>query len=190
MTASRPTEIGDRPVHGRATCRTCTPPPAGHLRADQLWTWSLRHPGQRPFRVTKPLKVSPGMSQSGLAVIEWMLGIVFVILPVTAIAVCAINWPPRVDAAHGAAYEATKAVLTTGDLGAGEARAQEVWANHGFTDALTVSFTGDLSSRGGALTATVTVTLPILHLPGIGVQGGQSYSTSHTERQPDYRSQS
>jgi hypothetical protein len=126
--------------------------------------------------------------ERGVVLIEWILGLVLILLPAVGVGAVAVQWPGRINAAHSAAYEASKAVLVDGDEGAARARAEEVWLSHGYDDPITVDFAGDPADRGGAVTATVSVTLPVIRFPGVGTKGGYSWSTEHVERVPDYRS--
>lgn len=128
--------------------------------------------------------------QRGVVMIELILAVAFLVLPAVGIAGAAVRWSPRVNAAQSAAYEAAKTAVAERDEAAGRDRAQEVWANHGFADAVEVAFAGDPTVRGGSVTATVTVELPVVRIPGGGQAGGFSWSLEHTERVPDYRSRS
>lgn len=126
---------------------------------------------------------------SGIVLIEMVLAIGLILMPVVGVCGAAVVWPGRLNAAHSAAYEAAKAMVSSdGDEGLAQDRAAAVWANHGYdAEDISVAFSGDPEARGGELKATVTITLPAIPLPGVGSHASASWSTSHIERVPDYR---
>lgn len=126
--------------------------------------------------------------EGGFALLEWILTLTILLLPAMGLAGAALKWSPRVSAAQLAAYEAARTTVAELDSAAGEQRGREVWENHGFpAEDFAVSFSGELGARGGTVTATVTVQLPLVRLPA-GSVGDRSWSRSHTERVPDYAS--
>lgn len=135
----------------------------------------------------------PVPEQRGSMLIDWLLALAFILLPVIGLAGAALNWPGRLNAAAGAAYEAAHSVVSSSsaDEGEGQARAEEVWANHGYdTSDISVSFSGDPTVAGSELTATVQVVLPAIAIPGVGRVAGGTVSRSHSERVPDFGTQS
>ncbi len=145
MSRGRPTELVARPERPRRDCRTCTPPPPGHIRADQLWAWT-RATGLPPFRRRQ--------DEKGSMTIEFLLCLALIIFPVIGLSAAALNWPGRLNAASGAAYEAAHSVVHSpaADPEEGRARAVEVWTNHGYDAGdIEVAFEGDPTSRGRRL---------------------------------------
>ena len=123
--------------------------------------------------------------------IEFLLCLALIIFPVIGLSAAALNWPGRLNAASGAAYEAAHSVVHSpaAQPEEGRARAVEVWTNHGYDGGdIEVAFEGDPTSRGGIYRATVRVVLPAIVIPGVGRIAGGSVSRSHSERVPDFES--
>ena len=182
MSRGRPTELVSRTERPRREYRTCTQPPPGHIRADQLWAWT-RATGLPPFRRRQ--------DEKGSMTIEFLLCLALIIFPVIGLSAAALNWPGRLNAASGAAYEAAHSVVHSpaADPEEGRARAMEVWTNHGYDAGdIEVAFEGDPTARGGVYTSTVRVVLPAIVIPGVGRIAGGFVSRSHTERVPDFES--
>lgn len=140
-------------------------------------------PGVPPFRRRR--------GEEGFTVIEFLLCLALIIFPVIGLSAAALNWPGRLNAASGAAYEAAHSVVHSpaADPEEGRARAVEVWTNHGYNVGdIAVAFEGDPTARGGVYKAIVTVVLPAIVIPGIGRIAGGSVSRSHAERVPDFES--
>ncbi len=172
-----PTELAARPTRRRRDCRS------GHMGADPSWRWWSHASGLIPFRRRR--------SDDGFTTIEFLLCLALIIFPVIGLSAAALDWPGRLNAASGAAYEAAHSVVHSpaADPEEGRARAVEVWINHGYDAGdIEVAFEGDPTSRGGVYTSTVTVVLPAIVLPGVGRIAGGSVSRSHSERVPDFES--
>ncbi len=179
MSRARPTELVARPQRPRRACRICTP---RHIRADQLWASS---------RASRLPPVSRRQGEKGSTTIEFLLCLALIIFPVMGLSAAALNWPGRLNAASGAAYEAAHSVVHSpaADPEEGRTRAVEVWTNHGYDAGdIEVAFDGDPTSRGGVYSSTVTVVLPAIVIPGVGRIAGGSVSRSHAERVPDFES--
>lgn len=130
--------------------------------------------------------------QRGSATIEFILLLGALFFPLGMSLIAATSWPERMNAAHAAAYEAAKAVVTADDPVAGQdvgrSRALEVLANHGFATAdVEVTYSLADPRRGDAVQATVTITLPALVFPGAGQWDAIRRSQSNTQRVGDYR---
>jgi Flp pilus assembly protein TadG len=128
--------------------------------------------------------------ESGSVVVEWILGICLLLLP-TAGLLSFPAWVERQNMARLGAQEAARAVALADDTAAGTAEGStlvdEIARNHGIDPAtVSVSYAGT-TSRGGSVSATVSVQLPALTLPGLGSVGSVTWSTSHTERVDQYR---
>lgn len=131
-------------------------------------------------------------TEAGYAAIELALGVALILVPLATLGVTLSVWPDRVAAARVVAAEAARAAATrsTWDAAtsAGDAVAREVAANYGLGDRdLNVAFSGSVD-RGGSVTATVGVVMPVLHVPGVGDAGGWTWTTSHTQATDLYRS--
>lgn len=130
--------------------------------------------------------------ERGSAVLEWPLASLLLLIPVAIMVILLPTWSERQtvarDAATAAAREAVLASTPEEALATGEAAATRTAENFGIDPAdISVSWTGDLS-RGGSVTATVTIRMPAIVVPGWGGVDAWSWSSSHTERVDDYRS--
>ncbi len=128
--------------------------------------------------------------EAGSVVIEWILGICLLLLPMAGL-LSLPAWVERQNMARLGAQEAARAVALADDTAAGTAEGStlvdEIARNHGIDPStVSVSYTGS-TSRGGSVSATVSVQLPALNLPGLGSLGSVTWSTSHTEQVDQYR---
>lgn len=128
----------------------------------------------------------------GSAVLEWPLASLLLLIPVAIMVILLPTWSERQtvarDAATTAAREAVLAPIPEEALAVGEAAALRTAENFGIDpDDVSVSWAGDLS-RGGSITASVTIRMPAIVVPGWGGVDAWSWSASHTERLDDYRS--
>lgn len=128
----------------------------------------------------------------GSAVIEWPLTIALLLLPVGLMVLTFPTWTERQTVARSAAQESARIVVLADSFEEGVADAREAVTqtaiNFGVDPSTVhVTFAGDWG-RGGSITATVTVTMPAVQLPGLGNVGSWTWSASHTERVDDYRS--
>lgn len=124
--------------------------------------------------------------------LEWPLAVFMLLVPIAAMVTLLPKWSERQTVARDAAASAARVAVLEADpdqaMGAGEDAAERTASNFGLDPAdLSVSWSGDLS-RGGAITATVTVRMPVAVFPGLGSVDAWSWSSSHTERVDDYRS--
>lgn len=124
--------------------------------------------------------------------IEFVLGVAVLLLPAVLLVVSLPTWVERQSAGRVAAREAARTVVVADTLSAGvaagEQAAAEVAANHAIPpDDVDITLTGRLD-RQGAVTATVTLRVPGIAVPGMGGTGGFTWTTTHTERVDRYRS--
>ncbi len=122
---------------------------------------------------------------------EWAIGIGLLFLPAALLVASFPRWSQRQNMAKVAAAEASRTVAVANDTDTGIAQAQalvgEIAANHGVDPAtVSVSFTGS-TTRGGSVTATVSVDLPALSVPPVGTLGSVRWSTSHSELVDQFR---
>ena len=109
-------------------------------------------------------------------------------------------WIDANSTADLAAQEAARAVVISDTYSAGLAHgaavAEQLGANHGLSpDELSVGFSltgggeGGGFARGSTVTATVTVSVPGILVPGVGYVGGPfTVTRASSERVDDYRS--
>ncbi|MDQ6724977.1 MAG: hypothetical protein M3066_02205 [Actinomycetota bacterium] len=132
-----------------------------------------------------------GRGEGGFIVAEWAMAVGFLLLPACLLVVSFPRWSERQNMAETAAAEASRVVAIANDTDSGIANARtlvvEIAANHGVDPAtVSVSFTGR-TTRGGVVTASVSVDLPALSVPGVGSLGSVHWSTSHSEAVDQYR---
>jgi len=132
--------------------------------------------------------------ERGMAVLEWPLAVFFLLVPIAALAALVPTWSERQTLARDAATTAARAAVIEANpddaMSAGEAAVDQAARNFGIEPGdVSVSWRGDLS-RGGAITATVTIRMPALAFPMLGTVDAWSWSASHTERVDDYGSRS
>ena len=127
-------------------------------------------------------------SERGTAAIELPLVIGLVLIPLGLLVLAVPTWVERQEAATEAAAEAARAVVTaTGPQDrATVARAvvEEVAASHGLPPG-SLRLELQNSGRGQALTARVTVEIPMAPLPGLGRLPAVDWTATHSERFPD-----
>ena len=134
----------------------------------------------------------PGVDQDGSSPIELVLGMALLLLPAAVLVALLPAWSERQSLAVVAATEAARTVAWADDRAVGHAaalrRVQRIAANHGMPQAVEgLAVTGDLV-RGGAITAAVTVRIPLAAVPFVGETGGWSWTAQHTEPVDPYRS--
>ena len=127
-----------------------------------------------------------------MVVLEWPLAVFLLLVPIAAMVTLLPKWSERQTVARDAATTAARVAVLEADpegaMSAGEDAVEQTARNFGVDASdLTLSWSGDLS-RGGAITATVTIRMPAMAFPGLGSVEAWSWSSSHTERVDDYRS--
>lgn len=127
------------------------------------------------------------------AAIEMVLVLGIILLPLLAGIAQLPRWVDAKSTADLAAQEAAREMVLADSRDEGEAAAEAVVAtiiaNRGLDPGAFqgLSITGDLV-RGATITATVTLQVPPVVLPGVGPVGGNiTVSRSATERVDDYR---
>ncbi len=131
-------------------------------------------------------------SESGAVAIELPAAIGLLLLPLALLVITIPTWPERQTVARSAASEAARTAVLASSWEEGIDAGADVVAlaaqNYGLDPAdLTVSWEGAFG-RGESITATVTVRMPALVVPGLTTVDPWTWSASHTERVDDYRS--
>lgn len=127
-----------------------------------------------------------------MVVLEWPLAVFLLLVPIAAMVMLLPKWSERQTLARDAAATAARIAVLEADPGkamrAGEDAVAQTATNFDVDrNDLSIEWSGDLS-RGGAVTATVSVRMPAVVFPGLGTVDAWSWSSSHTERVDDYRS--
>ena len=131
-------------------------------------------------------------NQDGSAPLSLALGLGLLVFPVLLLVLTLPTWEARTVDARDAAAAASRALVTSDSWSNGVAAANAVVSSIASTDEvasedLTANYPGSLT-RGGAVTAEVTVTIPAGRIPGIGSFGAMHYSASSTQLVDEYRS--
>lgn len=131
-------------------------------------------------------------AEGGFASVEFALCVALILVPLAALGVTLTAWPDRVAAARVVAAEAAKAAARESAwdaaVSSGTDTARQVADNYGIPAAeMSVAFSGSVD-RGGSVTASVGVVMPLLHVPGVGDAGGWTWWTEHTQATGLYRS--
>lgn len=131
-------------------------------------------------------------AEDGSVPIEFALGVGLLLLPVAVLVLTFPTWAERQSLARLAAQEAARTVVLATDPADGyqaaTALAHRIAANHGAPDAITAVTYGGAPVRGGSITATVTVAIPLPGLPPFDLLPAPAWTTSHTEPIDPYRS--
>jgi hypothetical protein len=137
---------------------------------------------------------NPGSGDGGFVSTELAVGIGLLVLPVACLVLTLPTWSERQTTARAIVREVGRTTAVAGrcDRGAAETLTREMAVNLGL-DARDVSVTldcvpGARLARGGHVTASVTVQVPAVAIPGIGSAGAWSWTASHTETVDPYRS--
>jgi Flp pilus assembly protein TadG len=130
--------------------------------------------------------------EAGYIALELALAVALLLFPVALLVIALPTWSERKSMAELAAREAARTAAVSLSLDRARMAARQVVENHGI-DGAEVSgptFTsGSRLSRGGRVTAEMTVRVPMIPLPGLGRMASFSWTASHTERVDQYRSQ-
>ena len=132
------------------------------------------------------------MDERGAVAVELPAAIGLLLIPMALLVITIPTWPERQTVARAAAIEAARTAVLAGswDEGIADGHATVALAaeNYGLDPAdLTLAWSGDFV-RGGSVTATVTVRMPALVIPGLTTIEPWTWASSHTERIDDYRS--
>ena len=122
--------------------------------------------------------------------IALLLGLAFVVLPVLVLVLTLPAWEQRVVDADDAARVAARVLAaapgwTVGVSSAEEAVAEIVEGDDLSGRDLSTAFSGALEP-GGEVTASVTVTVPVGDVPGLGFVGSLQYTATSTAHVDSY----
>jgi hypothetical protein len=134
------------------------------------------------------------------AALEMLLVVGFLILPMMVGLAQVPRWIDATSTADLAAQEAARQMALAGSFSDGQARGDrivgQIIQNHGFPAGMLVDVTYTLDpalpsatlTRGRTVTATVTVRIDAVFVPGVGSVGSPvTFSRSASERVDDYR---
>jgi hypothetical protein len=132
-----------------------------------------------------------GDDEGGFAALELAIGLVVLVM-VAVVTVTLTTWPERATTGRRVARVAAQAAAeqTSWDAAqvAGQSAAEEAASNYGLRRGdFTVRFDGSIE-RDGAVTATVSVRMPAIAVPGITGAGEWTWTTSSSQAAGAYRS--
>ncbi len=138
---------------------------------------------RRPPRRSRSTGPVRARGAAGSAAVECSAGIALLLLPVVLLVALVPTWAERQGLARVAARDAARGVALVG------------WCDRAGADAVVADHTGDLPAdaarldldctpgaplaRGGAVTARVTVAMPALVVPALGVGPGWQWTAVH-----------
>ncbi len=130
-------------------------------------------------------------NEQGFVTIEFVLGVAFLILPVTLMVLVLPIWSERQSVARVAAREAARSYVVNQNIDQAKAIALQITANdHIKAESVDVALEGDPKQRGGSVRATVQVKVPVSSIPLLGANSDAfTIKSSHTEVVDLYRSQ-
>lgn len=133
-----------------------------------------------------------GPRSAGYAAAEFVVGVAFIIVPVTLLVLSLPLWLERQAMASRAANESARRMVLAPDwntgLTQGRVVIEEIERNYDLPEGdLVARFTGNLA-RGQTVRSEVTVTMPALAIPFIGRVGTWHWKAVHVEHVDNYRS--
>lgn len=136
--------------------------------------------------------VARAAPERGAVAVEFALAVGLLLLPVAVLVLTFPTWAEHQSMARLAAQEAARAVVLAPDPAGGHAEgvavAQRIAANHGLAGRITgVAYEG-AAVRGGAVSAVVTVRVPVPDLGSLAPLPDLTWTARHTEPVDPYRS--
>jgi hypothetical protein len=128
-------------------------------------------------------------SERGSVPIEFVLGLGLLVLPVALLVLQIPRWLERVHLAEGIALESARLCAQADAVSEGQTRAASFAARSPHVTGVRCDFGAGRVEPGTPVQASVTVRVPALTVPIIGVNQGEFLITRrHTERIDEYRS--
>jgi len=133
-------------------------------------------------------------AEDGYAAAELALGVGLLVFPVAMLVLTLPAWSERQAAARSIAREVARTVAVAGSCDTTQATdVGQTMADNLGVDAEDVSValdcgTGARLQRGGTVTASVTVRMPAVDIPGVVAVGAWNWTARHTEPIDRYRS--
>ena len=137
--------------------------------------------------------VGRGRGERGYVAAELALGVGLLVFPIAMLVLTLPTWSERQSVARAIAREAARTVAVGGacDPGAASDIGATMAGNLGLRGGVDVELdcaSGARLRRGGTVTASVTVRMPAVDIPGIGTVGAWSWTAHHSEPVDQYRS--
>ncbi len=135
-----------------------------------------------------------GRGESGFVAAELAIGLALLVLPVGCLVLTLPTWAERQATARAVAREVGRSTAVAGTCDADGARvlARQMAVNLGLRSSdVSIALDcrpGAVLPRAGQVTATVTVEVPAVAIPGMGDVGAWHFTVGHTESLDPYRS--
>jgi hypothetical protein len=144
------------------------------------------------LRLGRALPSAGAARGGGYAAAEFVVGVAFIIVPVTLLVLSLPLWLERQAMAERAANESARQMVLAPDWSTGLAQGHqvvdEIARNYGLPPGdLSERFSGNLA-RGQTIRSEVTVKMPALAIPLIGRVGSWEWTAVHVEHVDNYRS--
>jgi len=128
------------------------------------------------------------MTERGSIPVEFAAAVGLLLIPAVILVLSFAPWVERQMMAREIARDAARSVALAAAMVDISAGADQTARNYGVDPGdVQVLVDGDLG-RGGLVTATVTVHMPAIDIPGIGGLGSVAWNVHHTEQVDLYRS--
>jgi Flp pilus assembly protein TadG len=128
------------------------------------------------------------VSDRGSVPLEFAAAVGLLLIPAVLLVLSFAPWVERQMMAREIAKDAARSAAIGATLGDARPVADRTARNYGVDPAdVTVMLDGN-PGRGGLVTATVSVRMPAIEVPGIGGVGSVTWTVHHTEQVDLYRS--
>ncbi len=128
------------------------------------------------------------MNDRGSAPLELAAGVGLLLIPAVVLVMSFAPWVEHQMAAREIARDVARTAAITAATPASEPIVEQVAHNYGIDPSdIHVTVTGSVG-RGGLVTATVTMQMPAIAVPGVGGLGSVRWTVHHTEQVDLYRS--
>ncbi|MFZ4515237.1 MAG: hypothetical protein ACOYN3_02910 [Acidimicrobiia bacterium] len=125
----------------------------------------------------------------GSVPIEFVLGMAFLVLPITLLVVQIPQWLDRVHLAESTALESARLCARASDLGSGQVVATQYASSIPHVLSVTCFAPSGALDPGGAVQGRATVSVPAISVPLLGINTGPfALTRTHAEPVDPYRS--
>lgn len=128
------------------------------------------------------------MNERGSVPLEFAAAVGLLLIPAVLLVLSFAPWVERQMMAREIARDAARSVAISATITDVRPMAEQIARNYDTDPAdVIVDVAGD-TSRGGLVTATVSVQMPLIEIPGVGELGTVTWRVHHTEQVDIYRS--
>lgn len=132
----------------------------------------------------------PAGAEAGFVTVEFVLGVVLLVIPVALVVLTLPAWFSRQELAREAAQQAARAAVVNQSTAPAQAVVTQIAADNGLgAGQMGLAFSSSPTfSPGGVVTAEVSVQMPAVHVFGVGSFGSFTWTASFSEPVDQYRS--